>query len=193
MRFNQAARAAAFALSVLASALPATAQTTVPYSFSAGSPAKAGEVNANFQALATAINALSARLDKAEGKLTAADIVGTYRFQSLQPEIGNGPYVRFDVFDGTITFKADGTITLQASGVGAQLDIRGGNGTPVTGTVLPKSGSGVETGTWSLSGTVVTLDGTEKLYAADGGRLMVSASINPADATTKMIILIRVN
>ena len=193
MRFNQAARAAAFALSVLASALPASAQTTVPYSFSAGSPAKAGEVNANFQALATAINALSTRLDKAEGKLTAADLVGTYRFQSLQPEIGTGPYVAFAVFDGTLTVKADGTYSLQFSSKGLQLDIQGGNGNPLTGAVKSMSGSGVDGGSWSLSGTVVTLDGTEKLYAADGGRLLVGTTFDTSTNTANLTLLVRVN
>lgn len=39
------------------------AQTSVPYSFSAGGEPKANEVSANFQALVTAINDLSKKVD----------------------------------------------------------------------------------------------------------------------------------
>jgi hypothetical protein len=196
MRFNRSARAGTLALAALcgalAGALPTSAQTTVPYNFSAGSPAKAGEVNANFQALATAINALSARLDKAEGKLTAADIVGTYRFQSLQPQIGTGPYVRFDTYDGTLAFRADGTLSFNLDSTGTQLSITGGSANPVTGTLRGTSGSDTGSATWSLSGTTLSM-GPQRFYVADGGRLMVHASTNPSDSTTKLILLIRTN
>lgn len=48
---------AGFLISVCSTA--AFAQVTVPHEFAAGSAARASEVNANFQALATAINALA--------------------------------------------------------------------------------------------------------------------------------------
>lgn len=79
----------------------ASAQTTVPNTFTAGSPAKAAEVNANFQALVTAINSLGARVDsvstrvdsvtarvgKLEGTLTATDVAGTYALYGLQTDV----------------------------------------------------------------------------------------------------------
>jgi hypothetical protein len=173
---------------------PATwAQTTVPHTFAAGSPAKAGEVNANFQALAAAINSLAARLDRAEGKLTAADIVGTYRFQGLQTEQGGpGPYVRVDTTDGVVTFRSDGTGSLQLSNVASQLSITGGQGTTVTGTRTLRSFNESDNFNWSITGSVIDLSGL-KFYAVDGGRLLVQTSTDTADGTGKVILLVRTN
>lgn len=53
---------------IVALAFPSVvlAQASVPYSFSSGGKAKASEVNANFQALATAINDLSRKIDSSK-------------------------------------------------------------------------------------------------------------------------------
>lgn len=69
-RRNRRAWMAALVVIVLAWAMPAFSMTTVPYVFSPGTPARAGEINANFSALASAIDALdaahAARLDALE-------------------------------------------------------------------------------------------------------------------------------
>ena len=193
MRSTFARHARALMLCTLAIAPAAWAQTTVPHTFAAGSPAKAGEVNANFQALAAAINSLAARLDRAEGKLTAADIVGTYRFQGLQTEQGGpGPYVRVDTSDGVVTFRSDGTGSLQLSNVASQLSITGGQGTAVTGTRTLRTFNESDNFNWSITGSVVDLSGL-KFYAVDGGRLLVQTSTDTADGTGKVILLVRTN
>lgn len=193
MQTTFARHARALMLCTLAAAPTAWAQTTVPHTFAAGSPAKAGEVNANFQTLAAAINSLAARLDKAEGRLTAADIVGTYRFQGLQTEQGGpGAYVRVDTFDGVVNFRGDGTGSMQLSNVASQLTITGGQGTAVTGTRTLRSFSETDNFNWSITGTVVDLSGL-KFYAVAGGRLLVQTSTDTDDGTGKVILLVRTN
>lgn len=52
---NTIVKAAGLLAALALSAGLALAQGSLPYSFSAGEPARASEVNANFQALATAL------------------------------------------------------------------------------------------------------------------------------------------
>jgi len=192
----RALRAGLLAAAALAATATARAETTVPYTFAAGSPAKAGEVNANFQALASAINALSARLDRAEGRLTAADIVGTYRFQSLQTELNGGASnnVRVYTFDGTVTFNADGTVSFSTTDVGAQIRISGAAGAAVSvtrSTINETNPTG--SANWTLNGSVLSIGGGPAWYVADGGRLMIQTGTNTADATSKVILMVRTN
>lgn len=62
---------------VLAWATPALSRTTVPYIFSPNTPARASEINANFAAVANAIDAVDtvtdARLDALETRLSAVE------------------------------------------------------------------------------------------------------------------------
>lgn len=109
--------AAGFALLLVSAG--ALAQTTIPNTFTAGSPARASEVNANFTALANAANALDARLDALEaanGALTAADVAGTYRVLSVRNSNGSLSATRrffssSGSTEGTVTFNANGTFT----------------------------------------------------------------------------------
>ena len=85
----------------------AHAQTaSVPNTFTAGTPISATEVNANFQALVDAINALGT------SGLTTASIIGTYKFKVL--EVG-----------GTAGFSNDATVSFSTSEADVTID---GNG-----------------------------------------------------------------
>lgn len=97
---------------------------TVPNTFTAGSPAKASEVNANFAALVSAVTALEgkvatletkvAALESVNSPLTAADVAGTYRLLALRTDNGSKEAdKRFKsaaaTTDGTLTLNANGT------------------------------------------------------------------------------------
>jgi hypothetical protein len=91
-----------------------TAQTILPFTFAPGTVDKAPVVNANFQALLTAINRL-------EGQISAADIPGTYALASMgvyldsTPQSGimtNNARVEQISSNATATFNANGTFTL---------------------------------------------------------------------------------
>ena len=94
-------------------AVSANAQTNVPHSFSSGQPARASEVNANFNTLGNAINALAARIDRIEGgALTNASIAGAYRIFGFQTGLFAGTtsgLVEAITYSGTLTLLADGT------------------------------------------------------------------------------------
>jgi hypothetical protein len=127
----------------------ALAQTTVPHTFTSGTQARASEVNANFQALATAIDNLSARVGKLEGGTTDADVVGTYSWRALQIGVGwevapRPADIEAIVYAGTFTLAADHTFT--ASFIGRSNDAFG-----------PSPDDGALTGTWSLTDNLLTL------------------------------------
>lgn len=64
-------------ISVVAMSVIAQAEVTVPYTFTSGVTPRQSELNANFQALAKGINALSARVDKLEAKVTSNQTLNT--------------------------------------------------------------------------------------------------------------------
>ena len=167
----------------------ASAQVTVPYTFTAGAPARAAEVNADFQALVTAINGLGTRVSKLEGNLVAADFVGTYTLNRFQTELGGGAsaYVAVYTAGGTITLAADGTATTTGTGEqGHQLNVVTRALTPFN--TPPDTGSV----TWSYSGGRVTVPTYGISFAvADGGRLLIATSVNPADGTNVLLLLTR--
>ena len=114
------------ALSLSLAASWAAAQVTLPYTFKAGTPAKAAEVNADLQALATAVNGLNARVQKLEGAITAADLVGTYAVNQFQIEIGSNPGARVAAYTGkgTLTLAANGTAFIKGNTeTGSQLNL----------------------------------------------------------------------
>lgn len=109
----------------------------IPFTFTSGTPIVASEVNSNFQSLATAINALSARVDKVEGKgLVAADLVGAYRVNGFQNLVDSlkGPEgyakVGSNVAQGTLILNANGTGSISFKEIGFDLSIYGGGLTP---------------------------------------------------------------
>lgn len=173
----------------------ALAQTTVPHIFTPGTPARATEVNQNFQALATAIDGVAARLAKFEGTapVTDSDIVGTYHYSNLQ--IGtvwtgtNATHVEAITYEGTFVFAADHTFS--AVFTGKQNDNNG-----------PLADDGQLEGTWSLSGGVLSASTPGSapiaLNCALACRLMVttlegSAAMVGDDAHNNLVILVRID
>jgi hypothetical protein len=178
-------------LLVLLACATATAQTQVPNTFLPGTPAKAADVNANFQALATAINALAARVDKLEGKIVQADLAGSYTLQSFQSEFNGGDFGRVAnyVNTGTVTFNADGTGSYAATEAGSRLFIALDANAKLKGTsstyVNPTE---TATFTWTYANNVITaLGGTLTVVA--GGKLLIRTSTNPTDFTQVLLLL----
>jgi hypothetical protein len=94
----------------------ASAGGSVPYTFSPGETISSAQVNANFQALADQIAALQAQT-------APASIVGTYNYVSFGTGITvnqsqNTTSYQFgrNRYTGTLTFAADGTVTVNGTG-----------------------------------------------------------------------------
>jgi hypothetical protein len=172
----------------------ALAQTTVPHIFTPGTPARATEVNANFQALATAIDNVIARVAKLEGgAVTEADVVGNYQLSFLQVGISQVAVGVGEVeaisYDGTFTFAADHTFT--STFIGRANDSRG-----------PHTDDGTLTGTWSLANNNVTFtvsgQSPKVLHCAAGCRVLFGtiwgSSSGPGDdGYNNLAILGRLN
>ena len=94
---------------------------SVPYTFTAGAPAVAAEVNANFSALANAITALETRvalLEQGGGALTVADVAGTYRRLALHTTSRGGDNTSLQFYsssgmeESTLVIAANGSWTI---------------------------------------------------------------------------------
>jgi hypothetical protein len=171
----------------------ASAQVSVPNTFTAGTPARAADVNANFQALVTAVNTLSSRVSKLEGQITSADLVGTYAVNQFQSELGGGASGRVAVYTGggTVTFAAGGTGTVSGNTeLGHQLNLPGGTLTAIN---RPQADFSIN---WSFSNGTVTVtftQGSNTFSVVAGGRLLIATSTNPADGTNVILLLTRIN
>ena len=174
-----------FSLLGFCAAVPA--QVTVPNTFAAGAPAKAADVNANFQALVNGINALGSRVSKLEGQIVASDLVGTYSVNQFQSELGAGSRVATYTGGGTATFAANGTGTISGNTeLGHQLNLPGGTLAPINRPQAPSNF------TWNLSsGTLTALGATFSVVA--GGQLLITTSTNPLDGTNVILLLTRTN
>jgi len=168
----------------------ALAQTAVPNTFTPGTPAQASQVNANFQALTTAIDALSARVAILEGTLTSAEAAGTYSFSNLSVDISgtptgvNGATLEHRTMLGTVTLNTDGTGSF--SGVTenvTNLGLPGSASTSIAPLVTTSTTGGGSMGiTWSLSGSTIILNSIPiagnlvslSFQHAAGGRLFIS-------------------
>jgi hypothetical protein len=164
-----------------------SAQTTVPFSFSAGSPARASEVNSNFQALVNSLNSLTARVAKLEGQISAADLAGSYTVAGLQIGLINNNLVETISYGGTLILAANGTFSLTLVGNGFDL--------PIPGARVLHPDSGSISGTWSLTGNTITAQGdfTGQLAHAAGGRVLVHSGFNNADGSTVLLTFVRSN
>jgi hypothetical protein len=145
----------------------APAQTTVPNTFTSGTPARSSEVNANFQALTTAIDALADRVERLEGEVSTTDIAGTYATNIFQigVDIPSGSTEGI-TYQGPMILAADGTFSITFTG--AKNDDAG-----------PGADNGSLTGTWTLTGSTVTLTSAEMsegpvvLHSVAGSRLLI--------------------
>ncbi|WP_157263480.1 hypothetical protein [Azohydromonas aeria] len=175
------------ALSLSLAASWAAAQVTLPYTFKPGMPAKAAEINADLQALATAINGLNARVQKLEGTITAADLAGTYAVNQFQTEIGGNPGARVAAYTGrgTLTLAANGTGTLKGNTeVGSQLNL------PSLSRSTRNHPQPQESFKWSYASGALTIWGMPATVVA-GGRLLVITTAGTDDGTNAIVLLTR--
>ena len=181
-----------FALIALA-ATSTQAATTVPFVFASGDTAKASDVNADFQALATAIDNLASRVGKLEGQFTTADLNGAvYAMHRMSISFGNNPITNHDSYTGTVTLSADGSISM------AQTDRYYNNSAPQgSPTVNRTVTTATYGGTWTLANQVITgvftVGRTITFTCVSGGRLCVSSITNDSDGTVELGILLRTN
>ncbi|ALT77992.1 hypothetical protein [Paucibacter sp. KCTC 42545] len=191
------------ALTLAAIATAASAQVTVPNTFVAGAPAKAADVNANFQALATAINSLNTRVGKLEGgPVTSSDLVGSYTINAIQTELGGaginpGKFVSTYVAKGTISFSADGTGKIKGY-------VETGHEVPLHDAAGPRTIHSVSVPelnfSWSyVNGVLSAKDSNGNVMingsatVALGGKLIIMTSSNPNDGTSVLQVWTRSN
>jgi hypothetical protein len=183
-----------------------SAQTTLPYTFAPGTVAKASEVNANFQALLTAIN-------KLEGPVTAAGVAGTYVLAGLSlymtstPQSGtmsNNARMEHNSTKATAVLNANGTFSFSqetSNGSAMLFDFLKNNGTNTvtnaTAIAQPNTSPPESGGTWTLSGNTLTITtntgGMGTFTAAAGGRLFIGVDASPDNTSQELHILIRTN
>lgn len=182
-----------------------SAQTTLPYTFAPGTVAKASEVNANFQALLTAIN-------KLEGPVTAASVAGNYVLLDLNlymtstPQSGtmsNNARIEHNSSNATAVFNSDGTFSLpqeSSNGTAMLFDFFKNNANLVanaTVTAQPNTSPPSGGGTWTLSGSTLTISltggGSGAFTAAAGGKLFIGIDTSPDNKSQDLHILIRTN
>lgn len=165
----------------------ALSQVTLPYTFTPGTSAKAAEVNADLQALATAVNNLNARVQKLEGTIVATDLVGTYAVNRFQSELGGGNGARMSMYTGR------GTVTLAAGGTGTiKGNTESGHLLSLSSLQLSAINNPAESQSikWSYANGVVTLFGMPFNVVA-GGRLLVATNANMTDGTNVIVLLTR--
>ena len=184
------------AFTLIAFSVVATAQTSVPYTFTAGTTAIASEVNADFQALAATIDTLSVRVAKLEGQITASDLVGTYALTGIETEVTTQSNYR-----GWVSIKSlNATVTLAGNGMGTV----SGHSFPgymfvvdvpsITPITLGRTGGAtpLQNLSWSLSGSSITmLGGTFSIVP--GGKLLISSTTDPVKQTIVLLLLTKIN
>lgn len=162
----------AFVLSV--ASFGAYAQTTVPHTFTAGTAAKASEVNNNFAALAAAINNLADRLSILEGgdaAFTVPNMSGTYKFISYAGAPGHSSSTE----NGTLTLNPDLTFHLVIT------ENQSSQITPINDTV---------DGTWSISGKTVTLTlGTRSWTYEIGAGNRILIGVGRSDTSPTLLVI----
>jgi len=155
--------------------------------------AQAQNPGATVESLASDLAALKARVDKLEGQIVAADLVGTYALRGIQLELSGGAgrpaQVSSYVYVGTVTLNADGTASFNAlSENGNTLSFT----TPAMVSIFTGSGGGSGSTTWTYSdGSVSLFGGAPPLSVAAGGRVLVGVGANPDDGTDVLLILTR--
>jgi hypothetical protein len=141
-----------------------------------GPPPGAGQSN---QSLYDQVAALTARVSKLEGNITAADLAGTYAIKSFEHVLYPGfpAKVESSVTVGTATLAADGTGSFTGTDSVYQLI----QGQPWS--LSPFSGNVAGSFTWTYADGTLTIsfpgDPDQHLSVGAGGRVLVSADVNP--------------
>ena len=187
-------------------ALPAVAQVDGSdiTTFEDGTPAVAGEVNANFQALIDAINGNASRIAALEassgsGSNESNSVSGaTFSLQQIGNIVSGNSDSEFPATTVTIlsqsyslTFNSDGSLTLDGSESEADLGSANGSVT-VNNNGAPVNASG----TWSQSGSTISTDlGSSFTVSADGNVIVVSNFTIRGDggAETSFLVGVRTN
>ena len=100
-------------ISLVVFAIPYSVFSQVPHTFTDGTPARAEEVNANFDALVSTLAALTARVDALESATTAS-LAGTYNYFEVKVDVDQNGSNSFSIAGGS----ASGTVVLNANGTG---------------------------------------------------------------------------
>ena len=159
---------------------------------SAALPVRAQSSSATIDSLASDLAALTARVAKLQGQITAADLAGTYALNAIQMELGGGSPARVSsyVFVGTAILSADGTGTFMSSGEkGNTLSISPNSS--VSPFMSPNSAGGTSSFTWTYANGVLTSAGIPSLAVAVGGRILIGASANNSDGANVLLIFTR--
>lgn len=159
---------------------PAAFAASVPHTFTAGTVASAAEVNANFEALVAAVNALEAKL----GPHSMASLAGTYDYFEVKIDVDNLSASSKSIAGGAST----GTIVLNANGTGqanvtssyrqvtfnAVLAQEGDNTMQAAFFNVPESDN--EPLTWSYADGVVSVPGAGDFIVV--GQLLMQSMLN---------------
>jgi hypothetical protein len=146
------------------------------------------------QALSDQLAALTARVAKLEGQITAADLVGTYAVHGFQTELraagGGAPtQVASYIYVGTAALTADNSTTLTLTEEGSRLLFTAPPSVVPDGPI-----AGSLSGTWTYANGVVTASeggSPIPLNVAVGGRVLIGASANHSDGTNVLLIFTR--
>lgn len=151
---------------------------SVPHTFTSGTTAFASEVNANFAALVSAINALEAKI----GPHTMATLAGTYDYFEFKMDVDNISSTSTNIagvgVSGTLVLNADGTGQINTSISYRQVtlnEVTTGDLTVQVGFLNPPMTENLAI-TWSLAGAVVTIPGGGDFAVV--GQLLIHSTIN---------------
>ena len=103
-----------FCVLAVSLAASSSALAAVPFTFTNGQQADANQVNANFGALVTAIDALTARVVALESSTTAS-LAGTYDYFQVETDVDTTAPNSYSIAGG----GASGTVVLNANGTGS--------------------------------------------------------------------------
>lgn len=158
---------------VLASSGLIALAATVPHTFTSGTPAVAADVNANFQALTTALTTAQADIAVLQAKLASVSIVTangqpTVRFTGVNVQVVNG-------LDSTGTANGTGNLIVGYDEADTSNTNRCTIGTdpitwaPVTDSVSCSAAGGTMTTAGFKSGSHYIISGSENNYSRWGG------------------------
>lgn len=100
-------RAAGALLLLGAAAATRAGQVSIPNAFTAGTPARAGEVNANFSAIAAEVNDNDARIDGLTTRADGTDAALSGKQNRVSGTCPAGSSIRTILSDGTVTCEND--------------------------------------------------------------------------------------